>query len=188
MIKKTLIASTAVLLLAGCASSGSTRTPVLSETTDPLLHAVHSGADRLALQLTEYPLSVPVIVASAQNGDQLNKVCAEGRLISDMVSSRLSQWGFPVTEVRVTQALRINKEGETILSREIDDLASSAKADVVVTATWSTVEVPTKKAQDGFSRQPDERTYVTLKAVRIQDGLVVGSQTFAAPTAWRCAV
>jgi hypothetical protein len=108
-----------------------------------------------------------------------------------MVSSRLTQHGFPVTEVRLTNALRINQEGETILSRELGALAKAAKAEVVVTATWSTLNAGTTvKFANAYgaldTTQKAGQTYVTLKAVRLADSLVLSSQTFAPPTSWSC--
>lgn len=184
MLKKLTLAGAVMFALAGCATS-------IPVATDPLLNSVQHAADSLATQLKRHDMSAPVIVASAQNNDQLSQVCPQGRLISDIVSSRLTQHKFPVTEVRLTQALRINKNGETILSREIGELASAAKADTVVTATWSTLnERPVVKFANASgaleSTTKGGQTYVTLKAVRISDGLVLSSQTFAPPASWSC--
>lgn len=188
MLNKILLASAAALALAGCSTSGIKQGP---QFTDPLLQSVQQGADSLAAQLSRYQLAAPVIVASAQNNDELRQVCPQGRLVSDIVSSRLTQHGFPVTEVRLSQQLHINKEGETILSRELGALAKAAKADTVVTATWSTV-APARAIKYANTYGGTDankqfgQTYVTLKAVRISDGLVLGSQTFAPPTSWSC--
>lgn len=173
--------------LAGCAST-TTHEP---EASDPLLLSVQQSADSLAAQLSRHKLKTPIIVASAQNNDQLTQVCQQGRLISDIVSSRLTQQGLAVTEVRLGQTLRINKEGETILSRELGVLAKEAKAEVVVTSTWTTVTHPAAvihaDSTGGAMHQPTPgQTYVTLKAVRIADGLVLSSQTFAPPASWTC--
>lgn len=189
-MKKLILASAvaASAVLAGCATATPDHTPRF---TDPLLQSVLQSADGLAAQLSRYKLKAPIIVASAQNNDQLSQVCQQGRLISDIVSSRLTQNGLPVTEVRLSQELRINKEGETILSRELDVLAQEAKAEVIVTSTWTTVTQPAAvihtDAYGGMKRQQmPGQTYVTLKAVRIADGLVLSSQTFAPPASWSC--
>lgn len=185
--KKIMLAGAAALAFAltGCATSPAPRS------TDPLLGSVQLAADGLAAQLHRYRVDAPIIVASAQNNDQLSQVCPHGRLVSDIVSSRLTQAGFPVTEVRLTSALRINQEGETILSRELGALAKAAKAELVVTATWSTFNggatVKFANASGALeSTSKGGQTYVTLKAVRLVDGLVVSSQTFAPPTSWSC--
>lgn len=188
MHNKIILAAVA-LLLAGCSTTG--RFHDVPRAADPLLNSVQQSADGLAAQLSKHRLTAPVIVASAQNNDHLSQVCPQGRLISDIVSSRLTQHGFPVTEVRLSQALRINANGETILSRELGDLASAAKADTVVTATWSTLNAqPVVKFANTSgaleSSTKGGQTYVTLKAVRITDGLVLSSRTFAPPTSWTC--
>jgi PBP1b-binding outer membrane lipoprotein LpoB len=185
--KKIMLAGAAALALAltGCSTTPAPRS------ADPLLGSVQLAADGLAAQLNRHHIAAPIIVASAQNNDQLNQVCPQGRLVSDIVSSRLTQAGFPVTEVRLTNALRINQEGETILSRELGALAKAAKAELVVTATWSTLNAGTSvKFANAYgaleSSSKGGQTYVTLKAVRLADGLVLSSQTFAPPTSWSC--
>lgn len=188
-MKKLIIAGVVITsaALSGCASSFVYE----PDASDPLLRSVQQSADVLADQLSKHELKTPIIVASAQNNDQLSQVCQQGRLVSDIVSSRLTQQGLSVTEVRLGQTLRINKEGETILSRELDGLAKEAKAEVVVTSTWTTVTQPASFIQSnengGMKLQPTPgQTYVTLKAVRIADGLVLSSQTFAPPASWTC--
>jgi hypothetical protein len=184
MLKKLLLAATVTLLAAGCSTAGH-----LGYSADPFLQSVQSGADDLAAHLVGYKLSAPVIVASAQNNDQLSQVCPQGRLISDIVSSRLTQHGIPVKEVRLGQKLRINQTGETILSRDLSLLAQSSQADAVVTATWSTVAPPVKQASfTGSEVRYAGTTYVTLKAIRVSDGLVLSSQTFVPPASWTCEV
>lgn len=188
MLKKLSLAGIAVLatVLAGCTTAPTVQAPI-----EPFLDSVQQSADNLVGQLQQYPLGAPVIVASAQNGDFLPQVCPQGRLIADIVSSRLTQRGVPVTEVRLAHALRINDAGETILSRELTDLAKSAKADVIVAATWSTLSdrqpVTYVNANGSSQTITSGTTYVTLKAVRIADGLVLGSHTFTPPAAWNCA-
>lgn len=182
MLKKVMLAAAVTLLAAGCSTTGQ-----LGYSPDPFLQSVQFGADNLAVQMAGYKLSAPVIVASAQNNDQLSQVCPQGRLISDIVSSRLTQHGIPVTEVRLSQKLRINSTGETILSRDLGELARSSRADAVVTATWSTMSPPVKQASfSGGELKSAGKTYVTLKAVRVSDGLVLSSQTFVPPAAWTC--
>ena len=185
--KKIMLAGAALAIaLTGCSTA-----PIAPRSADPLLGSVQLAADSLSAQLSRRHVEAPIIVASAQNNDQLSQVCPQGRLVSDIVSSRLTQHGFPVTEVRLTNALRINQEGETILSRELGALAKAAKAEVVVTATWSTLNSGTTvkfaNASGGLeSTSKGGQTYVTLKAVRLSDGLVLSSQTFAPPTSWSC--
>ena len=182
MLNKTLFAVAVALLMEGCSTSGFQSN---QQSADPLFQSVQQGAEGLVAQLSRYQSVAPVIVASAQNNDQLSQVCPQGRLISDIVSSQLTQSGFSVTEVRLTQVLHIDKEGETILSRELDTLASAAKVNTVVTATWSTI-VSGPTFQNSSYIASSRKTYITLKAVRITDGLVLGSQTFASPRSWTC--
>lgn len=175
-----LLAATS--LLGACASFAPKDTP-----HDPhsLLHVTNAATDALSAQMGSAPLDTPLIVTSAQNNDRLAQVCPEGRLLADIVSSRLTQKGFPVTELRLADRLRVTAEGETLLSREVGELARSKEADVVVTATWTTVDSPSAAARP-HPAHSQSATYVTLKAVRLGDGLTLGSHTFATPTSWSC--
>ncbi len=183
MMKKSLIAAVALVALAGC-STTKVYEPV--DNVDPLLSTVNFTVDNLASQLKPLKVTHPLVVASAQNNDDLAKVCPQGRLIAEMVSSRLTQHGFPVSEVKLAKDMRVSAEGETILSRDLKKLATEAEADTVVAATWSTFGKEVKVGAHGGNRLMGASTYVTLKAVRIADGRVLGSQTFASPVAWTC--
>lgn len=142
--------------------------------------------DSLAAQLKPLKVSHPLVVASAQNNDDLSQVCPQGRLLAEMVSSRLTQQGFPVSEVKLDKDMKVSLEGETILSRDLKKLATEVEADTVVAATWTTFGKEVKVGAQGGNRFLAASTYVTLKAVRIADGRVQGSQTFASPVAWAC--
>lgn len=154
---------------------------------DPLLVITQQRADAMASQLRLHSLTAPLIVTSAQNNDQLSDVCQQGRLIADIVSSRLTQNGFPVTEVRLSNRLTITAEGETMLSREVRDLAAKKKVDAVVTATW-TIPGPAAIDLTGQARvRSEQNAYVSLRAVRAADGLVLASQVFQVPVTGNCA-
>lgn len=185
MLKKALLATIALAALAGCSTSPRQGLPV--DHSDALLASVQHNTDILAAQLKRFPVGLPVVIASAQNNDELQQVCPQGRLVADVVSSRLTQHGFPVAEVRLAKNLRINPEGETILSRDVKSLASAVNADTVIAATWTTVGAPAKViGPDLRARFAGGQTYLTFKAVRLADGLVLGSQTFASPIGWAC--
>lgn len=198
MLNKTLFSAVAAaVLFTGCATGTPDQTDMrlndLTLSRDPFLQSVQVSTDKLLAQMKNYSHSTPVVVTSAQNNDQLNRVCPQGRVMSEIVSSRLTEKNIPVTEVRLTNLMRINPEGEMILSRELRELAQSVKADTVVAATWSTlsdsVVVPVALNYGYGSGATVARavpgvTYVTLKAVRLSDGLVLASDTFAAPKNW----
>lgn len=109
----------------------------------------------------------PLLVMSSQSLDNLRASQATGRLIGELVSSSLSSEGWVVQEVRLGDSLRITQEGEHILSRDLEDLRGNFDADYVVVSTFT----------KSFST-----LYVTLKAVRLSDGVVVASRSFVTDT------
>jgi FlgO protein len=208
-MKNTLILSLAVLALSGCSSLNLTnpfasspfpadgsapQAPVksLNVSNEPFLAGVQLNTDDLVRQLHAHNLQRPIIVASGQNGERLGQVCPQGRLLGDIVSSRLTEHGLPVHDVRLAKNLRITEAGETILSRELGTLAGKASAETVIAATWSTLPSG-KYLHYGHAygapdiRPVDGTTYVTLKAIRIADGRVLASQTFVPSSSWACA-
>lgn len=153
--KKILFAAAALAVLAGCSA---VKTYEPAEQADPLLTTVNFTVDSLAAQLKPLKVSHPLVVASAQNNDDLSQVCPQGRLLAEMVSSRLTQQGFPVSEVKLAKDMKVSLEGETILSRDLKKLATEVEADTVVAATWTTfgkeVKVGPKAATDSWPLRP----------------------------------
>lgn len=192
MKKSNLATALATLALAGCSFLPSAPYAQQAQAQPGLLETVTPAADRLAADLLSRGASGPVVVASAQNNDALGQVCPQGRLVSDIVSSRLTQRGVKVTEVRLAHSLRVNAEGEQLLSRNIDELAGAAQTGVAVTATWTTLQPHgawvVSDARGAASQQlrGSGPTYLTLKAVRLDDSQVLSSQTFLAGATWSC--
>ena len=107
----------------------------------------------------------PLLVMSSQSLDDLEKSQSVGRLIGELVSSSLSKSGYAVYEVRLGQRVRVGEEGEHILSRDFQKLQGQYSADYIIVGTHTKT----------FSK-----VYVTLKAVRLSDGLVIASRSFIA--------
>jgi hypothetical protein len=165
------------LLLGGCAYTPAPDLVAIAD-RDLLLQVVQAATDRLTAQIAGQASAAPLIVASAQNNDELAKVCPQGRVISEIVSSRLSQRGYAITELRLSNRLQISAEGETLLSREVRNLVmqTQTRADMVITPTWTALQ--------GVGVHGETSTlYVTVKALRVSDGLVLGSQSVAVPGA-----
>lgn len=184
-MKKSLLS---FLLVAGTALAGQNALAAdcQSDQQDPLGCAVMNGVSSLVNQMHRRVenMNAPMIVASAQNNDSLDQVCQHGRLIADMVSSFLTQKGYPVSEVRLANRLIVNPEGELLLSREVRNLAGQKTADIVVTSTWTSLpsnQTLIAYGPSGIQQVKTSTTYVTLKAVRVSDSLVLGSQTFPVP-------
>ena len=106
-----------------------------------------------------------MLVLSAQNLDDLNRSEGLGRLVGELVQSTLVNQGYRVKEVRLRDSIRISGEGEQGLSRDLARLASEHAAEVVIVSTYS---------------RSNRTAYVTVKAVRVADGLILASKSFTA--------
>lgn len=122
--------------------------------------AAYSVSDQLAKR---FNTDKPLLVMTAQNLNNLGESEKIGRLVGELVSSSLTRQGWRVQEVRMREDVRISSEGEHMLSRDLDKVKYSYDADIAIVSTYT---------------QVGNQLYVTLKAVRIADGLVVAGQSF----------
>lgn len=111
--------------------------------------------------------SVPVLVATLVNIDALNDTSRFGRLISEQVSTRFSQQGFNVVEMKIRSDIYIREgSGEMMLSRDVRDLSKNYKAQVVVVGNYALAS--------GY-------VYLTLKVVALTDNRVISAVNYALP-------
>ena len=83
-------------------------------------------------------VAAPFIVATVANIDHLEQSSTLGRLISEQVSSRLSQMGQQVVELKLRNGIYMKRnEGEFLLTREIKEVASAHRAQAVVLGTYA---------------------------------------------------
>jgi len=173
--QRALLLACAVLAgsaLAGC-STARTDAPTWAEAkSDPLLAATSRATDSILGQLgaqavapTE-PLTHPIIVGSVQNISDLDKPAPLGRLLGEAIAARITQRGFPVVEAKLSGNLKINEQGQMLLSDQAREIAQAHKAQVVVVGSWT---------------EGGKFVYVTVKAIRAEDGLALASQSFALP-------
>jgi len=81
----------------------------------------------------------PIIVTSLVSVDDIQKSSTFGRMSAEIISSRLSQHGYNVKELKMNQnQIYIRKkEGEFILSRDIQDIATKHNVQAVVVGTYA---------------------------------------------------
>jgi len=168
-----LVASTA--LLGACASGsvhhrGSFQAHRYDATDDaaadqPLIGPTFDAVDHLVDQMVRRAdLGAPILVATPQNIASLDRPSEFGLTLGELVQSRITEHGFGVVEVKLQDRLRVNAAGELLLSRELADIARAQSADIVVVGTWA---------------ESARGAYITLKAVRAADGVLVASTSFA---------
>jgi TolB-like protein len=152
-----------VLMLGGCS-----RQLVAHEDYNPLIAASYHAADALIDSQRKEGLAQParkMLVATLVDLNQLDRSSPFGRLVAEQLASRLVQLGVGVSELKLHGSLFMReREGEMVLAREVRDIGLAQNAETVLVGTYV----------DGGSK-----VYVTLKIVRVADGIVVAAHNFA---------
>jgi len=107
-----------------------------------LIESSYKAADHLAISLPHLSSqNYTVIAASFVNINNLEESSGFGRTVSEYITSRLSQHGFKVKEMKLKNSLFIQKKvGEFILSREIKEISLEHNAGMLLTGTYSVAE------------------------------------------------
>lgn len=163
----------AALALAGCASSHyapDTPPERSMEASAALVAASYEAVDALLEGQRLAPVATPgggpgILVPTVADINNLERSSAFGRLVAELMSSRLAQRGVPVRELKLRSNLYVSRsEGEFLLSRELKEISSSQNADLVLVGTY---------ADGGGS------VFVSLKLVRASDSRVSYAYNYA---------
>ena len=130
-------------------------------------------ADRLESNL-RYPITAhdPLIFANFVNVNRLKESSTFGRILSEQLSSRFTQKGFKVIEVKLRQKSVFMEEGkgEFLLSRDLREVSSVYNASAVVVGTYG----------EGLGK-----LYVSARIVRPSDNVVISAADVCFPVAPR---
>lgn len=143
---------------------------VARETTaDRFIPENHRAVDRLLASLhpdRAFLKNQPVIVATIVNIDDL-KGSRFGRVISEHVSTRLTQRGYPVIELKLRGTIFVKQsEGELLLSRELQEITLNHKAQAVVVGTYA---------------EARGHVFVSLKMIDAATGQAIAAQDYTLP-------
>ncbi len=131
---------------------------------DANLYAVANGAvDKLILN-TRLPLdndTTTVLVASLVNIDSLQQSSTFGRTMAEYINSAFVIRDFSAYEIKLRRDLFVmQKTGELLLSREVDQISSKHNAQAVVVGTYSRGEYV---------------VYLSLRLVRAHDNVILST-------------
>lgn len=154
-----LLAGAALPVLSACASvedgQGVNLITLNYRAADALLQGVTLGQNQ------------PVLVATLVDQEDLGESTRLGRLISEHLSSRFSNKGVRVVELKLREHLFIKQStGALLLSREVRDLSQSHDAQAVVVGTYTS---------------SGQTVYVSLKLVRPEGNTVVSAHDYVLP-------
>ena len=150
-IRSSLASVLMVAGLAGCTSPEQATFPLagaFKQASSPsgdgvdLVRVSYSITDALIAELRHghpaFDQDLPVLVASFVNRSNLDATSELGLLISDHVASRMTQQGYTIIEPKLRQDLSIRKrEGEFILSRDVDRIFQENGAYAVVVGSYT---------------------------------------------------
>jgi TolB-like protein len=128
----------------------------------------YQAAERL-LRGLQQPLDPekPILVATLVDVADMQHSSNLGRIVSEQVSSRLTQLGYQTREMKFRGSFLVQRGGgEFVLSRALRDISQKQDAQAVVAGVYAV-------AQDGV--------YVTLRMVRATDSAVIASYDYRLP-------
>ncbi len=132
-----------------------------------ILQSSYIAADRIVdiLKHRDYDKDSVILAATFVDINDLSKSSPFGRIISEHISSRLSQHEYQVKELKLRQnSIFIKKgEGEFILSREIADISDENDADAILAGTY---------AVSKYS------VFVSVRVIRAEDSILIASYDF----------
>lgn len=111
--------------------------------------------------------AAPVLVASMVDLNNLDATSDMGRLATQQIASRLSQYGLRIVDVRLRKDMVVRQEGEFLLSRNAAKLMQAyynAKAAIV-----------------GAYSVSEENVYLSVRAINLVDGSVLAGYEYFLP-------
>ena len=140
-------------------------------TDNRLAWETYRAADRMMNQSYKISRNTPVLVGTINDIDYLETAATFGRVLQEQISTRLTQRGYNVTELKLRNSLNIKQglinpveSGEFMLSRDLEALKSEHKAAAVITGTYT---------------QAGEEVMVNLKLLDVATGKILGSTDYS---------
>ncbi|NOT16860.1 MAG: hypothetical protein HOP20_02180 [Sulfuriferula sp.] len=161
-----VMALSVALGLSGCASQNTVADTQASETD--FIAANYKAADQL-LMLASPKLAKgsSVIMATLVNIDSLESSSTLGRGISEQVTTRFSQAGYNMIEMKFRGSVYMKRnEGELMLTREVSQLAKAQNANAVVVGTYA---------------RAGTNVFINLKIINPNTDTVIAATDYALP-------
>lgn len=140
-------------------------------TDNRLAWETYRAADRMMNQSYKVARNTPVLVGTVNDIDFLETSTTFGRVLQEQISTRLTQRGYNVTELKLRNSLNIKQglinpleSGEYMLSRDLNSLKNEHKAAAVITGTYALA---------------GEEVMVNLKLLDVASGKVLGATDYS---------
>ena len=154
------------LLLAACSS-----TPKSDEgnyatiSSNQFIEANYKAADSLIHQLNgKLQSDKPLIMATIVNIDALEQTTTLGRLVSEQLSTRLSQGGLNMLEMKLRNSVYLKRnQGELMLTREIGEVATTHNAQAIVVGSYA---------------ETSDMVFINIKVIQPNTNFVMAGQDY----------
>ncbi len=159
-------------LLSGCALHLPPPAPVTDHAIEMedsnLVRVSYKITDRLIANLkTPLDAEKTVLVSSFVDVKHMERTSDFGRVMAECITSRLSQSGFTVVEMKLRNSVYIKERaGEFLLSRRVRDMSTSHNAQAVVVGTYALANTD---------------LYLSSRIVQAADGKIISSCDYRLP-------
>jgi TolB-like protein len=154
------------LLLAACSSTPREETNYATVSSNQFIASNYTAADALLSQLNGKLLAdKPLIMATVVNIDALEQTTTLGRLVSEQLSSRLSQGKLNMLEMKLRNNVYLKRgQGEMMLTREIGQVAQTHDAQAVVVGSYA---------------ETSDMVFVNIKVIQPNTNFVLAAHDYA---------
>ncbi|MDL2271770.1 hypothetical protein LJC23_01915 [Desulfovibrio sp. OttesenSCG-928-I05] len=168
----------ALCLLAGCGTSSRDPGQVMPLLPQAMPMDPPNGSGMLSLNtyagdalakelLVRMGSGAGILTTNLVELDDFERTSAFGRLASQQIASRIGQHGFRVIESRLGAVLRMNRQGEFMMTRDSSQLLTTEyDAGAVLVGAYKVI---------------GERIFISTRIVRIADNVVMGAYEYYLP-------
>lgn len=154
------------LLLAACSSTPPKEEPnYATVASNQFIASNYKAADVLLAQLNgKLVADKPLIMATVVNIDALEQTATLGRLVSEQVSTRMSQGGLNMLEMKLRNSVYLKRnQGELMLTREIGEVAQTHNAQAIVVGSYA---------------ETSDMVFINVKVIQPNSNFVLAAHDF----------
>lgn len=157
------------LLLTACSAilpQAKEETNYATVSSNQFIASNYKAADVLLAQLNGKLLAdKPLIMATVVNIDALEQTTTLGRLISEQISTRMAQSKMNMLEMKLRNSVYMKRnQGEMMLTREVNDMAITHKAQAVVVGSYA---------------ETSDMVFVNVKVIQPNTNYVLAAHDYA---------
>jgi TolB-like protein len=139
------------------------------KTSNNRIIAAHHNAAKYLVRMAGNNMQAGsrMIAASFVDINNLNSSSTFGRMATQQLVSQFTLEGYTFVEVLLRNSLYIdNRQGEFLLSRELNEISTTHDAPIVLVGTYATT---------------DSNVFVTARLIRTTDNVIIASYDYAVP-------